>query len=158
MSKILTGISNLQVDACPASRSEFLPMDLRRVASPKEHPGHPRICLARLKPSPVLVCLGWEMKACRLRWWGIYLSNGQRWLSFCGHRQVVRHQLPKLTLAGSSPVARSRDCVTRRCKVPGFLICAGSARGTKKAPGRAQGLGRCMYGRLTPQKRGSPNA
>ncbi len=25
----------------------------------------------------------------------------------CGHRQVVRHQLPKLTLAGSSPVARS---------------------------------------------------
>ena len=24
-----------------------------------------------------------------------------------GHRQVVRHQLPKLTLAGSSPVARS---------------------------------------------------
>ena len=25
-----------------------------------------------------------------------------------GHRQVVRHQLPKLTLAGSSPVARSR--------------------------------------------------
>ena len=26
----------------------------------------------------------------------------------CGHRQVVRHQLPKLTLAGSSPVARSR--------------------------------------------------
>ena len=27
----------------------------------------------------------------------------------CGHRQVVRHQLPKLTLAGSSPVARSRN-------------------------------------------------
>ena len=26
-----------------------------------------------------------------------------------GHRQVVRHQLPKLTLAGSSPVARSRQ-------------------------------------------------
>ncbi len=26
----------------------------------------------------------------------------------CGHRQVVRHQLPKLTFAGSSPVARSR--------------------------------------------------
>lgn len=26
----------------------------------------------------------------------------------CGHRQVVRHQLPKLTLAGSSPVARSK--------------------------------------------------
>lgn len=25
-----------------------------------------------------------------------------------GHRQVVRHQLPKLTLAGSSPVARSK--------------------------------------------------
>ena len=29
----------------------------------------------------------------------------------CGHRQVVRHQLPKLTFAGSSPVARSMDFI-----------------------------------------------
>ena len=50
---------------------------------------------------------GREMTPCRLRWRGIYLSDGQRWLISCGHRQVVRHQLPKLTLAGSSPVARS---------------------------------------------------
>ena len=37
----------------------------------------------------------------------------------CGHRQVVRHQLPKLTSAGSSPVARSielRSTVTSRCR------------------------------------------
>ena len=33
----------------------------------------------------------------------------------CGHRQVVRHQLPKLTLAGSSPVARSKKIKARRC-------------------------------------------
>ena len=31
----------------------------------------------------------------------------------CGHRQVVRHQLPKLTLAGSSPVARSKKAKAR---------------------------------------------
>lgn len=45
-----------------------------------------------------------------------------------GHRQVVRHQLPKLTLAGSSPVARSiriSGTVTKRYraffnKVPGL--------------------------------------
>ena len=30
-----------------------------------------------------------------------------------GHRQVVRHQLPKLTLAGSSPVARSKKAKAR---------------------------------------------
>lgn len=51
---------------------------------------------------------GREMTPCRLRWRGIYLSDGQRWFISCGHRQVVRHQLPKLTLAGSSPVARSK--------------------------------------------------
>ena len=28
----------------------------------------------------------------------------------CGHRQVVRPQLPKLVFAGSNPVARSIDC------------------------------------------------
>ena len=47
-------------------------------------------------------------------------ENGQAILSFtsvsfgkciCGHRQVVRHQLPKLTFAGSSPVARSIDVI-----------------------------------------------
>lgn len=45
-----------------------------------------------------------------------------------GHRQVVRHQLPKLTLAGSSPVARSKKSKSTtpfRCraffnKVPGL--------------------------------------
>lgn len=45
-----------------------------------------------------------------------------------GHRQVVRHQLPKLTLAGSSPVARSKKRTSTaplRCraffnKVPGL--------------------------------------
>lgn len=49
------------------------------------------------------------MTPCRLRWRGIYLSDGQRWLISCGRRQVVRPQLPKLVSAGSNPVARSRD-------------------------------------------------
>lgn len=39
----------------------------------------------------------------------ILLFTLQRAAYICGHRQVVRHQLPKLTLAGSSPVARSRN-------------------------------------------------
>lgn len=41
----------------------------------------------------------------------------------CGHRQVVRHQLPKLTSAGSSPVARSSKTAGRRHKSfrPAFL-------------------------------------
>ena len=47
----------------------------------------------------------------------------------CGHRQVVRHQLPKLTLAGSSPVARSskkhkHDSVTLPC----FLLLSAGTR------------------------------
>ncbi len=47
----------------------------------------------------------------------------------CGHRQVVRHQLPKLTLAGSSPVARSskkhkHGSVTLPC----FLLPSAGAR------------------------------
>ena len=39
----------------------------------------------------------------------LYRTRQPRYTSqhTCGHRQVVRHQLPKLTLAGSSPVARS---------------------------------------------------
>lgn len=52
---------------------------------------------------------GREMTPCRLRWCGIYLSDGQRWLISCGRRQVVRPQLPMLVSAGSNPVARSRD-------------------------------------------------
>ena len=50
---------------------------------------------------------GREMTPCRLRWRGIYLSDGQRWLISCGRRQVVRPQLPMLVSAGSNPVARS---------------------------------------------------
>ena len=39
-----------------------------------------------------------------------------------GHRQVVRHQLPKLTLAGSSPVARSRKSKsTTPCRCRAFF-------------------------------------
>lgn len=61
-----------------------------------------------------------------------------------GHRQVVRHQLPKLTLAGSSPVARSRTLtapetvpffIARRSRPrrrgsypPGGSSCSGSGR------------------------------
>ena len=41
----------------------------------------------------------------------------------CGHRQVVRHQLPKLTSAGSSPVARSSESLE-----PGALPASGSFR------------------------------
>ena len=46
-----------------------------------------------------------------------------------GHRQVVRHQLPKLTLAGSSPVARSskkhkHGSVTLPC----FLLLSAGTR------------------------------
>lgn len=39
----------------------------------------------------------------------LYRTRQPRYTSqhISGHRQVVRHQLPKLTLAGSSPVARS---------------------------------------------------
>ena len=44
-----------------------------------------------------------------------------------GHRQVVRHQLPKLTLAGSSPVARSRHLEA------GLLLGAGFSFGLESA-------------------------
>ena len=43
-----------------------------------------------------------------------------------GHRQVVRHQLPKLTLAGSSPVARSMN---ERGPSNGALLCLGTLHG-----------------------------
>ena len=98
--------------------------------------------------------LGWEMKSCRLRWCGIYLTNGQRWLSFCGHRQVVRHQLPKLTLAGSSPVARSRDCLTRYRKVPGFSCAGNHVR--RQRDGHIERAGVCggrHMGESAPRKR-----
>ena len=52
-----------------------------------------------------------------------------------GHRQVVRHQLPKLTLAGSSPVARSRkskgEGAGRRLKP--VRICEANTR-TSRCP------------------------
>ena len=43
-----------------------------------------------------------------------------------GHRQVVRHQLPKLTSAGSSPVARSRKYKGSHF---GSLICMSTLHG-----------------------------
>ena len=46
-----------------------------------------------------------------------------------GHRQVVRHQLPKLTLAGSSPVARSRKMHKHgSATLPCFLLPSAGTR------------------------------
>ena len=46
-----------------------------------------------------------------------------------GHRQVVRHQLHELTLAGSSPVARSRNLTSLvPSPVPGLLLARAGAR------------------------------
>lgn len=49
-----------------------------------------------------------------------------------GHRQVVRHQLPKLTLAGSSPVARSMN---ERGPSNGALLCLDTLHGTPSTVG-----------------------
>ena len=46
--------------------------------------------------------------SCSIRTMQVILTTAHSLRRICGHRQVVRHQLPKLTLAGSSPVARSR--------------------------------------------------
>ena len=61
----------------------------------------------------------------------LYRTRQRRYTipGICGHRQVVRHQLPKLTLAGSSPVARSskkhkHGSVTLPC----FLLPSAGAR------------------------------
>ena len=45
--------------------------------------------------------------SCSIRTMQVILTTTHSLRRICGHRQVVRHQLPKLTLAGSSPVARS---------------------------------------------------
>lgn len=45
--------------------------------------------------------------SCSIRTMQVILTTAHSLRRICGHRQVVRHQLPKLTLAGSSPVARS---------------------------------------------------
>ena len=45
--------------------------------------------------------------SCSIRTMQVILTTAHSLRHICGHRQVVRHQLPKLTLAGSSPVARS---------------------------------------------------
>ena len=45
--------------------------------------------------------------SCSIGTMQVILTTAHSLRRICGHRQVVRHQLPKLTLAGSSPVARS---------------------------------------------------
>lgn len=53
---------------------------------------------------PGLICVEVPVEARALRYNGFLR---------CGYRQVVRHQLPKLTFAGSSPVTRSIELAAR---------------------------------------------
>ena len=51
--------------------------------------------------------------SCSIGTMQVILTTAHSLRRICGHRQVVRHQLPKLTLAGSSPVARSKKVKAR---------------------------------------------
>ena len=60
-------------------------------------------------PSPQLTWFSHDSPQLKQASTPLYRTRQPRYTSqhTSGHRQVVRHQLPKLTLAGSSPVARS---------------------------------------------------
>ena len=62
----------------------------------------------------------------------------------CGHRQVVRHQLPKLTLAGSSPVARSSK---KHKHGSATLPCFFSSEIGKTLPAHCTAIGKAILSR-----------
>ena len=67
--------------------------------------------------------------SCPIRTMQVILTTAHSLRHTCGHRQVVRHQLPKLTLAGSSPVARSRKMHKHgSATLPCFLLPSAGTR------------------------------